>query len=128
MAPKQTEIPDVSARVKVLVLIVCEAYVPAVVRRMRWKLYGASTSSPLTFVDVLLSGFGIAASLCPFLHIVRDNSLEVARSSLSHSSVTEVCVTLRSRNLGGEGDRSPKAAMISSCRSQNSSLRFCSSF
>ena len=54
-----------------------------------------STERPDSFVDVLVRALGIEASRCEFLYISRERSLAVASFRGGHSSVTEVCVTLR---------------------------------
>lgn len=41
--------------------ITFEGYVPAVVRKMSWKVYSVLTSSPDSFVEVLVVGEGIEA-------------------------------------------------------------------
>lgn len=46
-------------------------------------------------MEVLVRALGIEARRCEFLYISRERSLAVASFRGGHSSVTEVCVTLR---------------------------------
>ena len=78
-----------------------------------------SSASPESFVLVLVPGFGIVVRRWPFLQIESPRSLACASSSLSHSSVTLVWVTFRTRSLGASGSFAPYASKMDSCRSQN---------
>lgn len=75
-------------------------YVPALVRRTRWKKYSLSTARPEIFVLVCEVGFGIAPALLLFRYRVKERRVAVARLIGSHSSTTEVCVALRTRRTG----------------------------
>ena len=59
--PKQTQIPEVSDMVCVRTLRTLEGYVPAVVRKMSWKVYSLSTSRPDSLVEVSRNGAGTEA-------------------------------------------------------------------
>lgn len=68
---------------------------------------------------MLVSGFGIVVSRCPFLQMDSPRSLAFASSSLSHSSVTLVCVVFLTRSLGASGSFAPNSLKMSCWRSQN---------
>ena len=63
--PKHTEIPDVSVIVCVRTRMMFEGYVPAVVRRMSWKVYSVFCSSPESLVEKFVRGCGMAVRRWP---------------------------------------------------------------
>lgn len=81
-------------------------YVPAEVRRTRWKVYSLSTARPEIFV--LSLSRGMLPALLPLRYRLRLRSSAVASCTGSHSSTTEVCVALRQRSTGADGEWIPK--------------------
>lgn len=77
-----------------------------------------SKARPESLVLVLVLGLGIIIKRWPFLQMDSPRSLAWARSSLSHSRVTLVWVTLRTRSRGGSGSFEPYSEKMACWRSQ----------
>ena len=75
---------------------------PAVVRRMRWKVYWVERSRAETVVEVLARGWGMEAGQLLWRQRSRERRVEVEKERGDQVRVQDVCVVLRSWG-GGEG-------------------------
>lgn len=106
--PGVTVIPESSVILWVRTVSFSLLYVPADVLKTRWNVYSVSTANPLILVLVISEGRGMLPALLPLRYKLRLRNSAVASSMGSHSRTTDVCVALRQRRTGGEGERSPK--------------------
>lgn len=67
-------IPDKSVILCVLTANFSLPYVPADVRKTRWKVYSVSTANPLIFVLCISAGRGILPALLPFRYRLKERN------------------------------------------------------